>query len=53
MNLLATMSWLSREATEGTETRSNRVRRVRGGEELTGRKADLSFPTHLVCGRHP
>ena len=39
MNLLAAMCWLSRDATEGTETRSNRVRRARGGEELTGRKA--------------
>jgi hypothetical protein len=53
MNLLAAMCWLSREATEGTETRSNRVRRVRGGEELTGRKADFSFPIHFVCTPYP
>jgi hypothetical protein len=53
MNLLAAMCWLSREATEGTDTRSNRVRRVRGGEELTGRKADFSFPIRLRRYRSP
>jgi hypothetical protein len=42
MNLLAAMCWLSRDTTKGAEIRSNRVRRERSSEELTGRKADLS-----------
>ncbi len=42
MNLLGAMCWLSRDTTEGAETRSNRVQRARGGEELTGRKGDFS-----------
>ena len=42
MNLLAAMSWLSRDTTESAETRSNSVRRARSGEKLTGRKADFS-----------
>ena len=42
MNLLGAMCWLSRDTTEGAETRANRVQRARGGEELTGRKADFT-----------
>lgn len=47
MNPLAAMCWLSREATEGIEIRANRVRSARGGEELTGCKADFSFPMYF------
>jgi hypothetical protein len=53
MNLLGAMCWLSRATTEGTETRANRVQRARGGEELTGRKADFSFPIHSVFIEQP
>ena len=53
MNLLAATCWLSRDITEGTETRSIRVRRVRNGEELTARNADFSFPIHSLSIQHP
>jgi hypothetical protein len=49
MNLLGVMCWLSGDTTEGAETKSSRVRRARSGEELTGRKADFSFPIHSAC----
>ncbi len=53
MNLLAAMCWLSRDTAEGAEIRANRVRRTRGGEELTGRKADLSSPIRSLRYRSP
>jgi len=49
MNLLGAMCWLSRDTTEGAETRSNPVRRARSGQELTGRKADLNEAAQRLC----